>query len=96
MQGISLAENQLNLPNESNENKGVKYNKTGGNARLVQIPAPENNNFEVRRENCEMSSRSLMNDNPLIMIRPEFQSVILQILSDAPPALSGPNMTSLY
>ena len=94
MQGLSLAENQLNLPNESNENKGVKYNKTGGNARLVQIP--ENNNFEVRRENCEMSSRCFMNDNPLIVISPKFQSVILQILSDAPPALSGPNMTSLY
>ena len=77
-----MAENQLNLPNESNENKGVKYNKTGGNARRVQIPAPENNNFEVQ-ENCKMSSQSL-NDRPLIEISPEFQSVILQILIDAP------------
>ena len=77
-----MAENQLNLPNESNENKGVKYNKTGGNARRVQIPAPENNNFEVQ-ENCKMSSQSL-NERPLIEISPEFQSVIFQILSDAP------------
>ena len=89
MQGTSLAENQLNLPNESNENKGVKYNKTGGNARRVHSSAPENNNFEVM-EKCKMSSQSVvMNDNhPLIMISPEFQSVILQILLDAP---SGPN-----
>ena len=77
-----MAENQLNLPNESNENKGVKYNKTGGNARRVQIPAPENNNFEVL-ENCKMSSQSL-NERHLIEISPEFQSVIFQILSDAP------------
>ena len=90
MQGTSLAENQLNLPNESNENKGVKYNKTGGNARRVHSTATENNNFEVM-EKCKMSSQSVvMNDNhPLIMISPEFQSVILQILRDAP---SGPNM----
>ena len=89
MQGTSLAENQLNLPNESNENKGVKYNKTGGNARRVHSSAPENNNFEVM-EKCKMSSQSVMNGHHhLIAISPEFQSVILQILHDAP---SGPTM----
>ena len=89
MQGTSLAENQLNLPNESNENKGVKYNKTGGNARRVHSSAPENNNFEVM-EKCKMSSQSVMNDyHPTVVLSPEFQSVILQILRDAP---SGPNM----
>ena len=91
MQGTSLAENQLNLPNESNENRKVdKYIKTGENAKLVHSTATENNNFEVM-EKCKMSSQSVvMNDNhPLIMISPEFQSVILQILRDAP---SGPNM----
>ena len=89
MQGTSLAENQLNLPNESNENKGVKYNKTGGNARRVHSSAPENNNFEVM-EKCKMSSQSVMNANhPTVVVSPEFQSVILQILRDAP---SGPNM----
>ena len=89
MQGSSLAENQLNLPNESNENKGVKYNKTGGNARRVHSSAPENNNFEVM-EKCKMSSQSVMNDyHPTVVLSPEFQSVILQILRDAP---SGPNM----
>ena len=72
LQGTSLAENQLNLPNESNENKGVKYNKTGGNARRVHSSAPENNNFEVM-EKCKMSSQNVMNDHhPLIMISPEF------------------------
>ena len=82
MQGLSLAENQLNLPNESNENKGVKYNKTGGNARRVQIPALEYDNLEVR-ENFKMSSQN-HNERPLIEISPEFQSVLFQILSDAP------------
>mgnify|MGYP001280856539 CR=1 FL=1 len=82
-----MAENQLNILNESKENKGGKYNKTGRNIRRVQIPVPENEKFEVQ-ENYKMSSQSL-NECPLIEISPEFQSVILQILGDAP---SGPNM----
>ena len=89
MQGTSLAENQLNLPNESNENKGVKYNKTGGIARRVHSTAPEYNNFEVK-EKSKISSQSVMNHHhPPVVLSPEFQSVILQILRDAP---SGPNM----
>ena len=77
-----MAENQLNILNESKENKGGKYNKTGRNIRRVQIPVPENEKFEVQ-ENYKMSSQSL-NECPLIQISPEFQSVIFQILSDAP------------
>ena len=80
-----MAENQLNLPNESNENKGVKYNQTGGNAKQVQIPAPEMKGIEDL-EKCKMSSGSHASECSLHVPGPEFQSVVFQILRDAPQA----------
>ena len=80
-----MKENQLYLPNKSNENRGVKYNQTGGNAKQVQIPAPEIKGIEDF-DKYKMSSGSHASECSLHVPGPEFQSVVFQILRDAPPA----------